>query len=272
MENQTNPANQTTQIPNPNTAPQPPEAVNAQQQNNLPPTTPTVPPSSKNKNGEKVFLVLGVVILLVIVSGIVVWFKNSSNLLPITPQTFSGQEIKFEEVQIRNNAPGSTDQTICYFTELPYPVKKVIRTQKEYDAYLAEAGSRGYDVFAKNRDNDKFGIYTKYKDITTFEGYKNYCKDQYDFPQFDFNKYTLLGQFTLTGGCSADFSKKVLRDDKNKTVNYTIDVNSSGGCEMAISSYNWILVSSIPKDYTVNFEVLTGGKTPPTPRPSPDLF
>jgi len=271
MENKANPTNQTTQITNPSAAPQPFEEVPVQQQNGSPPTTPTVPPFTKNINGMKLFIILGIVVFLLIVSGIVVWSKYRSISISISQQTPSGQEIKFEEVQIGNNASGSTTQTICYFTELTPPIKKVIRTQKEYGAYLSEAESRGYDAFAQNRDNDKFGTYIKYKSIATFESYKNYCKNQYNFPQFDFSKSTLLGQYTPAGGCSADFNKKVLRDDKNKTVNYTVNVNSNGSCLMAISSYNWIMVPSIPNDYTVNFVILTGGKTPPTPKPTPNL-
>lgn len=263
MENEANPANQIPQVPNAKISPLPNGANNSQQQNNFQPTAPISP--VLNKSRKTLFLVLGVLVFLFLASGIVVWSNNRSNLSPSAPQIASGLEVQFKEVQIRNNAPGNTTQTICYFTTLPPPVKKVIRTQKEYEAYLAEAGTRGYDAFAGNLDNDKFGTYIKYKDITTFEAYKNYCKDQYNFPQFDFNKYTLLGQFTPTGGCSAAFNKKVLRNDKNKTVGYTIDVNPSGGCEMAIYSFNWILVPSIPNDYIVNFEVLIGGKNPPTP-------
>lgn len=72
-------------------------------------------------------------------------------------------------------------------------------------------------------------------------------------PKIDFTKKTLLGKGTF--GCSNDYEREVLRNDKKKVYYYVIK-QKIGFCEMVYPwTDNWVLVPKIPKDYAVRFIV-----------------
>jgi len=79
--------------------------------------------------------------------------------------------------------------------------------------------------------------------------------DTAQLPEIDFNHYDLLTKKTSGSGCGASYSREVIKDDNNKTINYNIQVTYNGMCEKLIISRNWVLVPKIPDGYTVNFKV-----------------
>ena len=85
------------------------------------------------------------------------------------------------------------------------------------------------------------------------------CLD-YKFPVIDFTQKTLLGKSITGSGCSSEIKKKVLRNDNNRQVIYSVTTTFIGGCEMAISHTNWILIPKINEDYRVNIELNSGSE------------
>lgn len=77
------------------------------------------------------------------------------------------------------------------------------------------------------------------------------------FPNIDFSKYTLLGKYA--GGnnyCSVQYSMDVTNDAANRQYIFTVTVNQKGRCKRASRwQWHWVLVSKLPDDYVVKFEV-----------------
>jgi len=80
--------------------------------------------------------------------------------------------------------------------------------------------------------------------------------DTAQLPSIDFDKYTLIFMQTNGGGCSADFDRKVFKDEENKNIIYEISVTYQGLCEMYITNKNWALVPKVPDDYSVVFKLV----------------
>ena len=81
------------------------------------------------------------------------------------------------------------------------------------------------------------------------------CKDA---PlEIDFAKNSILGMKAETGGCGADFDKKILRDNIAKEIRYSIKVAPYGNCLMIVKKNNWVLIDKIPSDFKVIFEPIT---------------
>jgi hypothetical protein len=70
----------------------------------------------------------------------------------------------------------------------------------------------------------------------------------------DFDKYTLIGQWTSGGGCSVEYDR-TLEQKGNKEVTYHITITYSGLCKMLISDMNWALIPKIKNRTDVIFEV-----------------
>jgi hypothetical protein len=88
---------------------------------------------------------------------------------------------------------------------------------------------------------------------------KQSCSDA-DFKAItnvDFAKKTVLGLWT-SGSCDDSFRRRVLRDDLNKSIIYTVTTVAgrvSGACMRQVpESLNLIAVPKIPADYKVIFE------------------
>ncbi len=79
--------------------------------------------------------------------------------------------------------------------------------------------------------------------------------DTAHLPSIDFNDFTLLGKLTSGGGCNADYSRYIIKNDQTKTYTYHIKVEYDGLCEMLIFNWNWAIVPEIPENYKVVFEV-----------------
>lgn len=83
------------------------------------------------------------------------------------------------------------------------------------------------------------------------------------FPEIDFDKYTVLGNYT-SGSCASYFERYVVRIDNKKAYKYIVVVkhpNCPSGPPR--TSLNLIAVPKIPDGYTVEFEIQdpgTGGK------------
>lgn len=76
------------------------------------------------------------------------------------------------------------------------------------------------------------------------------------FPRYDFDRLTLLGKIVEAQGCSATFDKRIIWDEENNVVTYTIIPKPVGDCQkMKIIAPNWMLVEKIPSDHTVTFIV-----------------
>ncbi|MGZ5242597.1 MAG: hypothetical protein ACXWEY_09330 [Bacteroidia bacterium] len=73
------------------------------------------------------------------------------------------------------------------------------------------------------------------------------------FEEIDFSRYTMLGQYAQTGGCSAGFLRTVTQNNAEKKMIYEVFANGCGECEELSLSYNIVLVPKIPKDYSVEF-------------------
>ena len=94
----------------------------------------------------------------------------------------------------------------------------------------------------------------KYSKLLEYRSSSPGCEN-FELPEIDFSKKTLLGKFAWGVGCSIDFEREVIRDEPNKTIVYSIKVVEEGLCEMAGSSMNWILIPKVPSDYSIEFEV-----------------
>ena len=77
----------------------------------------------------------------------------------------------------------------------------------------------------------------------------------YNYPEIDFDNYTLLGLFATGGGCEASYNRTFSRNDDNQTFKYTVNATYNGFCDMIIMHSNWILVDKIYDDATVVFEL-----------------
>ena len=79
--------------------------------------------------------------------------------------------------------------------------------------------------------------------------------DTATLPYIDFSLWTLLGEKTQGGGCSAEYDRRIGENNKEKKVTYTITVVYSGQCYMLLGSWNWVLVPKLKEGYTVESRV-----------------
>ncbi len=77
--------------------------------------------------------------------------------------------------------------------------------------------------------------------------------DSCTFPGIDFSKNTLLGQYASATGCTINFNRDVAVDSTKKEVNYIIDAQGCGICDMYGYSYNFVLTKKIDDSYTILF-------------------
>ncbi len=109
----------------------------------------------------------------------------------------------------------------------------------------------GESPAAKNLVINSDQEYTKLQSET--ESYFR-CSWSTPAPKIDFSQKTLLGQYTMGGGCTIDFKKSALKDEKHKKILYLVEVQNNGGCAMAGYSMNWITIPKLPKGFTVEFK------------------
>ena len=108
-----------------------------------------------------------------------------------------------------------------------------------------------YNEFVFRDDN----AYKEYQDKIRVTSSGTNC-DTASLPNIDFNKFTLLTKLSEGTGCSAGYTRKIVKDYDNKKTIYTIKVEHSGLCDALISHYNWVLVPKISEDFTIEFEVI----------------
>ena len=73
-------------------------------------------------------------------------------------------------------------------------------------------------------------------------------------PTIDFTKYTLLGQDSHASGCyRPDYLVAIFRDDRTRTISFTVNILQHGRCEMGFSRNTWVLVPKLPDGYEVKF-------------------
>ena len=75
------------------------------------------------------------------------------------------------------------------------------------------------------------------------------------FPTIIFNDTTntLLGHYAQATGCSINFNRDVKVDSTTKQVNYIINAEGCGDCNMLGYSYNFVLVNKIDSAYAILF-------------------
>ena len=75
-------------------------------------------------------------------------------------------------------------------------------------------------------------------------------------PPIDFSQKTLLAKYARSSCAATRFNKKVVRDDRNKTYTYSVDIKNRLFMRCngpGLASMNWITFPKIPEYYTVNF-------------------
>ena len=77
--------------------------------------------------------------------------------------------------------------------------------------------------------------------------------DSCAYPTIDFKENTLLGQYAQATGCTINFNRNVEVDSIAKQVNYILNPEGCGDCEMLGYSYNFVLVEKIDSTYTILF-------------------
>lgn len=78
--------------------------------------------------------------------------------------------------------------------------------------------------------------------------------EAFTLSEIDFSSNILLGQYAQAGGCSIFFDKRVVRDDRERTLTYRVTVDASGACDMLGMSMNWIMVPRPDEGHEVRFE------------------
>ena len=74
-------------------------------------------------------------------------------------------------------------------------------------------------------------------------------------PNFDFDRYSLLGISMDGTGCDHYYSKKVVEKRLDKKYIYTLTPFTCGLCDIYHLATEWVLVPRLPDDYTVEFIV-----------------
>ena len=87
--------------------------------------------------------------------------------------------------------------------------------------------------------------------INSLEEFKKLWKDHancyaFDMPKIDFEKYSLIGYQTSSGGCEPPiFNQKILKDNFTNVYEITIQVTEKGLCKALFQIYKWSLVPKI---------------------------
>ncbi|MEZ5045066.1 MAG: hypothetical protein R2828_34535 [Saprospiraceae bacterium] len=76
---------------------------------------------------------------------------------------------------------------------------------------------------------------------------------QGDLPSIDFSQFTLLGQYGGASGCQRYFTRQLYIKHGAKNYTFTVKVSECGGCEPFATQWHWVLVPTLPEDYTVEF-------------------
>lgn len=91
-----------------------------------------------------------------------------------------------------------------------------------------------------------------YQALWDREGIPTVC-GSYVFPEIDFSKKTLLGQYVSAGGCSIAFSVRVTRNDPEQWIRHHVSVAAQGSCEKLGYSLNLVVVDKVPATFDVRF-------------------
>lgn len=85
---------------------------------------------------------------------------------------------------------------------------------------------------------------------------KDYICDNYEFPEIDFDKYSLIGLETRTGPC--EIKKKLFRNDSKKEFLYILVISETINENhlILITNRNTLLVPKIPSDYIVKMDTI----------------
>lgn len=78
----------------------------------------------------------------------------------------------------------------------------------------------------------------------------------FSLPEIDLSRSTILGFPVSAGGCSIEFSRKLVIDETAKKVIFSAYVKMRGACEKQGQTMNWVIVPKIPADYTIERSVL----------------
>jgi hypothetical protein len=95
---------------------------------------------------------------------------------------------------------------------------------------------------------------TEYQKLMDFPSPHHDCGN-YQLPLIDFNKYTLLGYVSGTGGCAAPIISHTVRKQNNNRI-IDIFITQQGGCKMLNSFTVWCLIPKIDENSNVNFNII----------------
>ena len=87
---------------------------------------------------------------------------------------------------------------------------------------------------------------------------KHFSCDTALIPNIDFSKYSLLGILTENVCSSKIITRSVLNDISNKQYLYNITIGKDvePTCMMLVQTMNWVIVSKLPEDYKVVFNII----------------
>jgi len=107
-------------------------------------------------------------------------------------------------------------------------------------------------IFTDNAAYQAFGTYA----IAMYGKYQPSCKSA-ALPLFDFNKYSILGNYTVLKGAYTKFKYKITDNPNNRTITYSIKIeylNNSTGVGLPYYM-NWAVIPKLKLYYNVIFEV-----------------
>lgn len=110
------------------------------------------------------------------------------------------------------------------------------------------------DPSAQLQDEYVINDNSTYQSLLQFKWSIDDCKN-YSLPEVDFKQKTLLGKYSIAGGCSVNYKRTLFVNDKEKDYLYIIKVKDRGRCKIGFQSMNWMVVPKIPEDYSVTFKV-----------------
>jgi hypothetical protein len=84
----------------------------------------------------------------------------------------------------------------------------------------------------------------------------NFGCSAYNYPEIDFNKYSLLGYFNIVSARDI-FKRHVYKNIINKKIIYEIEIiNINNNRYGSTHVFNWMLIPKIPPDYDVEIDTI----------------
>lgn len=85
---------------------------------------------------------------------------------------------------------------------------------------------------------------------------KNHFGLKCNYPEVDFEKYSILGLYSRTENyCSLKYFHNLKSDNAQKKYIFTLTLNKIGNCKMENrGDWSWLIVPRLPQDYGVEFK------------------